>query len=565
MRADSLLPRQASGAVGVIALLSCLAGFAADLPTAGPPSLPAQRAGPASPPMPAPAPGIDTSSVSAADPGSALAEGWQRGAFIEIFVRGYKDSDGDGIGDLRGLTQSLDYLRDLGIRGIWLMPITRSQDHDHGYSVSDYRDIEPAYGSLDDFDELLRQAHARGIGVIVDYVINHSAASNPIFLEARASANSRYRSWYVWRDVAPAGWDIMGKDPWVGTPSGAYLAQFSPTMPDFNLLNPEVVAYHKDNLRFWLNRGVDGFRFDAVTHLVETGPDAWYDQPADYALMGEVRALVDTYSRRYVVCEATRNAEAYAAPTACGGAFLLHGSQAIVDAARGKPDAIRTVADYFSSAPAGMATMVSNHDLFAGERLWDQVRGDLAQYRLAAATYLLQPGTPFIYYGEEIGMSAGAGLSGDPKLRTPMSWTANPVNAGFSGVRPYRVVAANVARQNVESQKAAPSSLLAYYQALLGLRNRFASLARGSYEAPVVEGRVMAYRRRLGEETTLVLINYGTKPATITLRGLPAAAAFKRAFPGGSGAKLVVDASGSSRIAIAAQSLLVFASEPVQR
>jgi len=507
---------------------------------------------------PAPSP-LDTSSVAVADPGSVLAEGWQNGAFAEIFVRGYKDSDGDGVGDLRGLIQSLDYLRGLGVRGIWLMPITRSQDHDHGYAVSDYRNIESAYGSLADFDELLRQAHARGIGVIIDYVVNHSAASNPIFVDASSSADSRYRSWYVWRDVAPAGWKIMGKDPWVRTPNGAYLAQFSPTMPDFNLLNPEVVAYHKDNLRFWLNRGVDGFRFDAVTHLVEYGPDSWYDQPADYALMNEFRRLVDTYSNRYVVCEATRNAAAYAAPGACGAAFALDRGPLIVDAARGKHDAIRAVADFFSNAPASMATMVSNHDLFAGERLWDQVEGDAAQYRLAAATYLLQPGTPFIYYGEEIGMSAATGLSGDPKLRTPMSWNDDPVNAGFSSTKPYRVVAANAGQQNVRSQQATPDSLLSYYKALLELRNTYPSIATGSYESPTVDGKLMTFRRNLGDEITVVVINYGRKQAKASLRGLGPIDRVQQVFPRGVAAGLSASDDGSATIGVDAQSVMVFA------
>lgn len=501
---------------------------------------------------------VDTSSVSAADRASPLAADWPRGAFIEIFVRGYRDSNGDGIGDLRGLTQSLDYLQDLGIRGIWLMPVTRSQDHDHGYAVSDYRDIEPAYGSLADFDELLREAHARGIGVIFDYVVNHSAAANPIFAEASASNGSRYRNWYVWREQAPAGWKIMGKDPWVSTSTGAYLAQFSPSMPDFNLLNAQVLAYHQDNLRFWMNRGVDGFRFDAVTHLVEHGPDAWYDQPEDYALMNALRAVVDGYAHRYVVCEATRNADAYAAPTVCGAAFALDGGRLIVDAARGKRRAIQAIAKYFTTAPAGMAMMVSNHDLFAGERLWDQVGGDLAQYRLAAATYLLQPGTPFIYYGEEIGMSAGPGLQGDPKLRTPMSWTSDPLHAGFSSVAPYRVVATNVAQQNVASQSASANSLLSHYKSLLTLRNTYPSIARGSYQSPKVAGRIMSYRRQLGGETALVVINYGRKPSTVTVPALAAGAGFRQVFPKAAGTPLVVAADGSGQVSVGAQSVQVY-------
>ena len=505
-----------------------------------------------------PAAQIDIGPVSAGNRDSALPEGWQHGAFSEIFVRGYRDSDGDGIGDLRGLTASLDYLHDLGVRGIWLMPITRSLDHDHGYAVTDYRDIEPAYGTLADFDELLRQAHARGIGVIIDYVINHSAATHPIFLDAAARRDSVYRDWYLWREPAPRGWRIYGRDPWVVTGTGAYLAQFSPTMPDFNLLNARVLAFHEDNLRFWLNRGVDGFRFDAAAHLVENGPDAWYDQPQNYVLLNRLRAVVAGYAHRYLVCEAVHSIVAYAAPTACGGAFLFGGGSAIVKAARGERDGIAAVAGFFRDQPATLATMVSNHDLFAGERLWDQVHGDRAQYRLAAASYLLLPGTPFIYYGEEIGMSASPGLEGDVKLRTPMSWTDDRRNAGFTSGTPYRPVAANIARQNVATERSEPDSLLAWYTSLLRLRNAHASLARGSYERSFVDGNVMGFRRRLGDETTLVLINYGKKPAQVSLRDLPASAHLRQVFPSDDGAALTITDKGSTPVAVGAQSLRVF-------
>jgi len=547
MRADSLLGGLPTCLLGVIALLMpAIASAAAISDGAAPPA----------------APRIDTSPVPFADPGSALAEGWQHGAFIEIFVRAYKDSDGDGIGDLRGLIQSLDYLHDLGVRGIWLMPVTRSQDRDHGYAVVDYRDIEPDYGDLEDFDELLKQAHARGIGVIMDYVINHSAAGNPLFTEASSSPGSRYRSWYVWRDVAPTDWNIMGKNPWITTPAGSYLAQFSPWMPDFDMRNPEVMAFHKDNLRFWLNRGVDGFRFDAVGHLLENGPDEWSDQPGDYALMNEVRALVHSYSQRYMVCEAPPNPEAFASPDACGGAFLIFGARVLMDAARGQEISIAGVANYFSAAPAGIATILSSHDLFAGDRPWNQLGGESATYRLAAATYLLLPGTPFIYYGEEIGMASAADLQGDPKLRTPMSWTGDRTNAGFTSGKPFRPLSANVERQNVESERGRKDSLLAHYRSLIGLRNRYPSIARGSYESPVVAGKVMSYQRRHGGENALVVINYGKHPAKVHVRGLPTAREVEQVFPSGTGGRLAVDAQGASEVAIGAQSVLVFVSNP---
>jgi glycosidase len=368
--------------------------------------------------LPAALPAFDTRAISAADPGSALPPDWRHGVFMEIYVRGYKDSDGDGIGDLRGLIQSLDHLQSLGIRGIWLMPVTRSQDHDHGYAVTDYRNIESQYGTLDDFDELLSQAHLRGIGVIIDYVMNHSAAQHPAFVNARDSTANPYRSWYVWQALKPTGWNIYGNDPWHSTPTGWYFAGFWDQMPDFNLKNPDVVAYHHDSLRFWLNRGVDGFRFDAVGNLVENGPTRWENQPENYTLMGAVHGVISSYANRMLVCEAPADPAGFAASDACGSAFAFGQQSRIVEAAKGSAIAVSAVADYPRTASPDMATMISNHDAFAGQRLYDQVGGNLAQYRLAAATYLLQPGTPFIYYGEEIGM-AGGNLSGDPRLRTP--------------------------------------------------------------------------------------------------------------------------------------------------
>ena len=495
--------------------------------------------------------------VTVGDTRSTLPEGWHKGAFAEIFVRGYRDSNGDGIGDLRGVIQSLDYLSNLGVRGIWLMPISPSQDHDHGYSVSDYRDIEPAYGTLADFDDLLREAHARGIGVIIDYVINHSAASHPVFMESARAPDSPYRNWYVWSNPAPAGWSIFKRNPWEGTPNGAYLAQFSQNMPDFNLLEPRVVAFHQDNLRFWLNRGVDGFRFDAVPHLVEHGPDAWYDQPEDHGLMDQFRRVVDTYDRHYVVCEATANMHKYAAADVCGSAFAIWRARDIIQATKGDSAAIRHVADYFLGAPQQMATMVSNHDGFAGDRLWNQLDGNLARQRLAAAGYLLQPGTPFIFYGEEIGMGSAPGLEGDSKLRIPMSWTGGDASAGFSTGKPFRPNAANAATQNVEAEQARSDGLLAWYKSLLALRNAYPSLSRGSYDAPSVQGKAIAFRRHFKGETTLVLINYGEKAKSFKLRGL-GTKAWKPIFPGAGAVAWTAHGNGRHALTLPAQSVQVW-------
>jgi alpha-amylase len=500
-------------------------------------------------------PAVDVSSVAAADPGSPLPAGWQNGVFMEIFVRSFKDSDGDGIGDLRGLTAQLDYLRDLGISGIWLMPVTRSQDHDHGYAVSDYRNIEAQYGSLSDMDELLRQAHARGIGVIVDYVVNHSAAENPLFVNSKSSASNPYRDWYLWQGVKPSGWNIYGNDPWRGSAGNYYFAPFWDQMPDFNLLNPKVTAWHHDNLRFWLNRGVDGFRFDAVGNLVENGPTAWENQPQNYTVLRDARQAMNAYSQRFLVCEGPSDPFGYT--SACGSAFAFNNTANIIGAAKGDASAVQRAADFHKTAPAGISTMLSNHDSFAGPRAYDQFGGNIAQYKLAAATYLLQPGTPFIYYGEEIGMAGGGSLAGDPKLRTPMSWTGNTGTAGFTSGTPYRSLSANVGTYNVAAQQADPNSLLSFYKAMIGLRRAVPAIASGVYEGSVVAGSAVGFQRRLGNERAVVVINYGTGTANVALTGLPAGATLTAAWPAG-GTDLAADGGGAVSVPVNAQTVRVY-------
>lgn len=503
------------------------------------------------------APGLDldTTPIAAADPGSTLPADWQHGTFIEIYVRAYQDSNGDGIGDLPGVTQRLDYLRDLGVTGIWLMPITRSQDHDHGYAVTDYRDVEEAYGGLAALDELIAAAHARGIGVIIDYVVNHSAASHPAFARSRAST-SPFRSWYLWRAQKPQGWRIYGNDPWHASGGSFYFAVFGGDMPDFDLTDPAALEFHHDNLRFWLNRGVDGFRFDAVGNLIEHGADAWEAQPENRAVMAEIRRLLEGYARRYLVCEAPADPAGFAADSACGSAFAFGHQGELIKAARGEPAAIQAIASHGAAASPAIATFLSNHDSFAGQRVFDQLGGDLAQYRLAAATYLLSPGIPFVYYGEEIGM-AGITSAGDPGLRTPMSWTGDGRTAGFTTGAPFRALSPNARTHNVAAEASDPSSLLAFYRAMIGLRRARPSIARGGYEAPAVAGRVLSFRRVLGAERALIVINYGTDPAVASVVELPAGARFAAAYPS-DGAELTVDPSGRAAVAIGAQAVAVF-------
>jgi len=529
-------------------LLACGGGSPAPAPAPPPPA-------PSPSPAPTPTPaGVDLGAVTRVDPGSPWADDWRSGAFMQIFVRSYQDSDGDGIGDLRGLIQRLDYLRDLGVKGIWLLPIQRSQDGDHGYAVVNYRDIEPAYGQLADLDELLRQAHARGIGVVLDYVINHSAAQHPLFQASRADATNSFRAWYVWQGSVPAGWSVFGGNPWRSSASGAYYAPFWDQMPDWNLREPAVIDFHRHNLRFWLNRGVDGFRLDAVGMLFENGAAAWENQAENWSYLRTVADELDAYQRRLLICEAP-SAVASAAG-ACGRAFAFGTQSLLIAAAGGNTTALQTLAA--TAAAGSLSPFLSNHDEFAGQRPFNQLGGDLGSLKLAASLSLLREGTPFIYYGEEIGMGGGAGLTGDPRLRSPMSWTADPLHAGFSTRAPYRALAANAGTHNVAAQQVEPGSLLKHYQALLALRNAEPALARGSTVATQASGAVFSQRRELGNDRLLVVVHVGRSLlAGATIAGLPANAMLQRRFGDGA-ATVATDAQGRLLLDLAAQSTHVF-------
>jgi glycosidase len=515
------------------------------------------------PPPPPPPPTVDVSHVDAVDPGTTLPDGWQHGAFMEIFVRSYQDSDGDGIGDLKGLTSRLDYLQDLGIKGIWLMPVTASEDHDHGYAVENYRDIEHDYGTLADLDEFIAQAHARGIGVVLDYVMNHSAATNPIFVNSEYSTTNAYRDWYLWLAQDPGTWSIYGMDPWRSAATGYYFGAFSTSMPDWNLTNDAVVEYHHDNQRFWLNRGVDGFRFDAVGNFVENGPSDWSVQPQDDVIIANVHSVVTGYANRWMVCEVPDAPQRFGAANVCGSAFAfdLNYNDQIGRAAQGDTAAIAAVAQYFVTAPAGMSTMASNHDSFDGPRLWDQVHGNQAEYRLAAATYLLLPGTPFVYYGEEVGLAGSTTLQGDAALRTPMSWTNDTSNAGFTTGVPYRGLSGNVATNNVAAQLSDPNSLHAFYKAIIGLRNSRPSIAQGAYVAPFSNGSVMGFQRTSGNERTLVVYNYGLAATVATPGSLPANGTLTMLYPT-AGGTTAIDGTGQASVTLGAQSFAVYSVAP---
>jgi alpha-amylase len=510
-------------------------------------------------PMTVPPSGTDPS-PGGTNNNTGLGVDWhKKGVFMEIYVRGFKDSNGDGIGDFKGLTQSLDYLSDLGITGIWLMPMTKSCDRDHGYAVCDHRQVEPDYGTFADFDELLAEAHKRGIGVIIDYVMNHGGRESPMFQDSAKSADSAYRNWYMWQDIKPTGWvNWGGYDTWnansYGGP-GYYYSVFWEGMPDFNLKNADTVAYHKESLKFWLDRGVDGMRFDAIEVLIEKDKGSWDKQPESYAFMKQMRDLLDQYPNRYMVCEAPGDPDAAAINSSCRSAFAFNFSSSLKNAAKGSGAADSIAGFPYSHPTASLATLLSNHDSFAGNRPYTEFNGNEQHYKLAAAAMLTLPGIPFIYYGEEVGMSNSTAYSSqDWNLRTPMSWTADAATAGFTTGTPFRKPTNNIATHNVAVEQGEPGSLLTFYTTLINLRKSDPALSMGLYQVVPVDtmtGNPLAFVRRYGSQATLVVLNYANTATSLSLSlGQDfASATFDGVYPAGSGGasadtqgKLVVSA-----------------------
>ncbi|ESQ73967.1 alpha-amylase family glycosyl hydrolase [Asticcacaulis sp. AC402] len=497
---------------------------------------------------------LDMAAVPVGTTTSALPAGWsQRGQFMEIFVRSYKDSDGDGRGDLKGLTSKLDYLQSLGVTGLWLMPVFESQDNDHGYAVADYRAIERDYGTMADFDELVTQAHARGIGIVLDYVMNHSAAQNPLFLDAVSSPTNSRRDWYVFNATDP-NWSTWGGNPWRPTAYGYNYGLFADIMPDFNLKNPAVVAWHMDNLRFWLNRGVDGFRFDAVETFVENGSANWYNQPETHAVLIQARNTINSYANRYMVCEAPDHPGDYAGAS-CGHVFAFGRQSDIRTTATSGAMTAGLAAHFASPQRSVLPLFLSNHDSFAGSRPIVELSGHAeGDYRIAAAIAILGSDTPFAYYGEEIGMGSN-GESGDASLRAPMSWT-NTV-AGFTSGTPYRTVASNLASYNAAAQTGVSVSLLETYRGLYAVRTANPLLQSGTLTLLSAAGdpRVV-FLRRQAAQTAVVLINLSTTSQTMTADTGLSVTTFATIYPT-TGATVTSNASGRITMTIPAQGVAI--------
>ncbi len=464
--------------------------------------------------------GSQPSTSSAPTETSAIPSGssgpwWNDRVFYEVFVRSFKDSDGDGIGDLGGLMESLDYLNDgdpatdsdLGVTGVWLMPIFPSPSY-HGYDVTDYRSINPDYGTMADFEAFLRAAHDRGIAVLIDLVINHTSTENPWF-QASATGEPKHEGWYLWSDTDPGT-----VSPWSGAPAWHprdgryYYGLFWEGMPDLNLENPDVTAELRDIARFWLEDvGVDGFRLDAARHLIEDGtvladtPEtlAWLEGFTDYVHSVAPHALVlgEVWSPTPVVAEYVPDALDLAFEfdlSAAGGGSIRTWSAEPLEQALTTVEAAYPELQY--------ATFLTNHDM---NRLMSEVGGDVRIAELAATWLLTAPGVPFLYYGEEVGLG---GAKPDEQIRTPMPWTGDGPGVGFTTGTPWEPAYPGYDTVNVASEDGDPNSLLSHYRTLIRAREANEALRRGDViDVETSSEAVAAFLRSEGDQHVLVVLN----------------------------------------------------------
>ena len=485
---------------------------------------------------------------------------WQSGIIYQIYPRSFQDSNGDGIGDLNGIILRLDHLVELGADAVWISPIYPSPMADFGYDVADFCAIDPMFGTLEDFDRLLAAAHERGLKLILDYVPNHTSDIHPWFAESCASRENPKRDWYIWRDPGPDGgpptnWlSEFGGPAWTWDEATGqyYYHAYLDRQPDLNWRNPGVCAAMLDVLRFWLDRGVDGFRVDAIHHLIESEelrdnppnrdwregmaparqvvPRYTMDQPEVHDAIKAMRAVSDEYPNRVMIGEAYLPIDrlmAYYGADLTG--FQLPFNFHLIFA-NWQPTALSAlISAYESALPEGAWPnwVLGNHD-----RARVASRIGAGQARVAAMLLLTLRGTPTIYQGEEIGMedvsippglvqdpweknSPGIGLGRDPE-RTPMPWSEE-ANAGFTTGTPWLPLGPDAGTRNVAAQAADPGSTLSLYRALIAMRRAEPALTSGAFRPVAATEQVLAYERRHGGQRFLVALNLSGAPASLRL------------------------------------------------
>jgi len=453
---------------------------------------------------------------------------WDDTVFYEVFVRSFYDSDANGVGDLRGLIEKLDYLNDgdpsttddLGVTGLWLMPICESPSY-HGYDVSNYYSIESDYGTMDDFRELLAEAHARGIRIIVDLVLNHTSSNHPWFRASRGP-ESTYRDWYIWSMEFPGYTGPWGQRVWHFGGAGFFYGLFWNGMPDLNYRNPDVSIQMFDVVRFWLDEiGVDGFRLDAIRHLIEDGEQQENTAATHFWLKG-LNAVAKGWNPTGLLLGEVWDSPQAILPYLDGEldlCFEFSLADAILGGVRNSrkstiEDALETILELY---PDGQyATFLSNHDQ---ERVMTQLRGNESKAGLAASILLTLPGTPFIYYGEEVGMT---GAKPDERIRTPMQWTEEAFG-GFTTSSPWEALAEDRTGRSVAFQAANPESLLSRYRRFISARHQHSALRAG--ELLLVDAghpSLLSYLRIDEDKKIWVLHNlsaFNARPSKLALEG----------------------------------------------
>ena len=477
---------------------------------------------------------------------------WQRAAIYQIYPRSFADSDGDGVGDLQGIARRLDYIASLGVGAIWLSPFYPSPMADFGYDVADYEDVDPVFGTLADFDLLVEQAHARGIRVVIDWVPNHTSDQHRWFLDSRSGRDSPKRDLYVWRDPAadggpPNNWTsaFRGRGPaWtLDEASGQYyLHSFLLQQPDLNWDNPEVEAAMHDVLRFWLRRGVDGFRMDVIQRIAkdpELGdnvPDLRHDEdwsPAIHERLRRIRAVIHEFDDRVLAGEVyildLRRVVAYVATgdeldLAHNFVFLHQPWDA---------RAIRATVEEFAELAgpvAWPAWFLSNHDhsrvatRFAGG---DAARGE-RRARVAAMLTVTMRGTPFVFQGEELGLPDAeippdriVDVDGRDPERAPIPWeppSRAGAGAGFTTGEPWLPIVADAERLAVARQEEDPDSTLSFVKRLLALRARIGALQGGAQRSLDAAPGLFCFVRE-GEQRLLIALNFTSERVALGLRG----------------------------------------------
>lgn len=464
-----------------------------------------------------------TTSVTTSTIVANLPAWWGNSTFYEIFVRSFYDSNGDGIGDINGIIQKLDYLNDgnpattsdLGVTGIWLMPINPSPSY-HGYDVTDYYGINPAYGTMEDFKTLVREAHARGIRVIVDLVLNHCSSVHPWFKEASAGSTSPKRDWFIWSATNPGYAGPWGEQVWWSLGINYYYGIFSSSMPDLNYRNPAVVATMESVVRYWLKDvGVDGFRLDAARHIIEEGT-LQADTASTHNFWKNWRINFKNTSPEAIAVGEVWTNDMYAVADYVKGDeldvvfnFALAG--AILDSVNsGKAyNYIYNLQESMSIVPGGsISPFITNHDQ---NRAMSQLAGNVPKAKAAACLLLTAPGTPFIYYGEEIGME---GVKPDEDIRRPMQWSSG-ANAGFTAGTPWRAPNSNYLTVNVSAEASDPGSLFSHYRKLISLRNEHIALRTGSFNN-ISANNVAVYAglRFHTSEAMVAIVNTSNSPVT---------------------------------------------------